>query len=115
MRIRKYLSTPSSAASHVQYNAIMLMRILVDNPGDSFTRNIDAKFVTNMKELLRYGRDFNVQTYLRQYLTQLESSHGSDENLVPLLRMWDTEKSKGKKSYVSIQTYNHDVPIRGLN
>ena len=106
MRIRKYLTTPSNAPSYHQYNAIMLMRILVDNPGDSFTRNIDTKFVANVKDLIRYGRDYHVQNYLRQYLDQLQSSHGSDENLVPLFRMWDTEKSKGKKSFVSAHSLN---------
>ncbi|KAJ5247380.1 hypothetical protein N7468_002363, partial [Penicillium chermesinum] len=99
--IRKYLSTPSSSPSHVQYNAIMLMRILIDNPGDSFTRNIDSKFTGNVKDLLRYGRDYYVQNYLRQYLTQLETTHGSDEHLIPLIRMWQTEKTKGQKSFLT--------------
>jgi hypothetical protein len=33
---------------------------------------LDAKFVTTIKELLRTGRDWHVQSYLRQYLETLE-------------------------------------------
>ncbi|TGO47947.1 hypothetical protein BCON_0257g00090 [Botryotinia convoluta] len=55
--IRKFLSKDNHSKAYVQYNAIMLIRILTDNPGMTFTRNIDAKFVQTVKELLRTGRD----------------------------------------------------------
>merc|ERR1712230_36106 len=54
--IRKFLSKDNYSKPYVQYNGIMLIRILADNPGKTFTRNIDAKFVQVVKELLRMGR-----------------------------------------------------------
>ncbi|KAJ5711223.1 hypothetical protein N7488_005379 [Penicillium malachiteum] len=100
-RIRKYLSSPSNTSNHAQYNAIMVMRILVDNPGHTFTRNIDTKFVAVIKDLLRYGRDWHVQHYLRQYLNSLEGTKHDDIDLQPLLQMWAKEKSKGERSFTS--------------
>lgn len=101
-RIRKYLTTPLSTPNHIQYNALMLMRILTDNPGPTFTRNFDTKFVTTIKELLRYGRDWHVQHYLRQFLNHLEANRPWDEDIQPLLRMWAKEKVKGNTTYVSV-------------
>ncbi|CEO59263.1 hypothetical protein PMG11_03945 [Penicillium brasilianum] len=99
-RIRKYLSSPSTTPNHVQYNAIMLMRILVDNPGHNFTRHFDSKFCTTIKELLRNGRDWHVQHYLRQYLAQLEANRYSDDDLQLLLQVWAKEKAKGGSSFI---------------
>lgn len=101
VRIRKYLSTPNQTPNHVQYNAIMLMRILTDNPGHSFTRNFDSKFVATIKDLLRNGRDWHVQNYLRQYLHGLETGRSMDEDLQPLLAMWAKEKTKNNTQYVN--------------
>ncbi|KAJ5917289.1 hypothetical protein N7466_010843 [Penicillium verhagenii] len=98
-RIRKYLKTPTRISNHVQYNAIMVARILGDNPGHTFTRNFDTKFVTTIKELLRYGRDWHVQHYLRQYLITLETTKQDDEDLQELLQMWAKEKTKGDRSF----------------
>ncbi|KAJ5987572.1 hypothetical protein N7451_011937 [Penicillium sp. IBT 35674x] len=98
-RIRKYLKVPTRVSNHIQYNAIMVMRILADNPGHTFTRNFDTKFVTTIKELLRYGRDWHVQHYLRQYLNTLESTRLGDEDLQELLQMWAKEKTKGERSF----------------
>jgi len=78
----------------------MLMRILVDNPGHTFTRNFDAKFVTVIKELLRTGRDFHVQNYLRQYLGHLDQQRPWDEDLKLLLQMWAKEKMKSQHGLV---------------
>jgi len=100
VRIRKYLSSPNQTPNHVQYNAIMLMRILTDNPGHTFTKNFDSKFVAAIKELLRYGRDWHVQHYLRQFLSSLESGRSMDEDLQPLLAMWAKEKAKNDRPYV---------------
>ncbi|KAE8311301.1 hypothetical protein BDV41DRAFT_578786 [Aspergillus transmontanensis] len=97
-RIRKLLSDPASTPANVQYNAIMLIRILVDNPGHTFTRNIDAKFVATVKDLLRQTRDSNVQGFLRQTLDALEMQRGWDEDLAPLLQMWTREKTKLKRT-----------------
>jgi hypothetical protein len=78
----------------------MLMRILADNPGHSFTRNFDAKYVATLKDLLRYGRDWHVQHYLRQYLNTLEATKASDQDLQLLLQMWAKEKTKNNRNFV---------------
>ncbi|GIK04720.1 hypothetical protein Aspvir_008814 [Aspergillus viridinutans] len=93
-RLRKYLSDPASTSAQIQYNAIMLMRILIDNPGHTFTRNIDAKFVATIKDLLRNGWDLNVQHFLRETLGAIESQRQWDEDLAPLMQMWKKEKNK---------------------
>ncbi|KAF7595623.1 hypothetical protein BBP40_005371 [Aspergillus hancockii] len=97
-RIRKLLSDPASTPANVQYNAIMLIRILVDNPGHTFTRNIDAKFVATVKDLLRQGKDPNVQGFLRQTLDALETQRAWDEDLAPILQMWTREKTKLRRT-----------------
>jgi hypothetical protein len=85
----------------------MVMRILADNPGHTFTRNFDTKFVTTIKELLRYGRDWHVQHYLRQYLNTLEGTRLGDQDLQELLQMWDKEKTKGDRSFVSMFFFSY--------
>ncbi|EAW07392.1 VHS and GAT domain-containing protein [Aspergillus clavatus NRRL 1] len=97
-RIRKYLSDPASTPGRIQYNAIMLMRILIDNPGHTFTRNIDAKFVATVKDLLRDGRDMGVQHFLRETLDTLESQRPDDLDLAQLSQMWKKEKSKLRRT-----------------
>lgn len=82
----------------MQYNAIMLIRILVDNPGHTFTRNLDAKFVATTKLLLRNGRDMRVQHFLRETLQALEAQRSWDDDLSPLLEMWGKEKDKLKRT-----------------
>ncbi|KAL4871216.1 hypothetical protein BDV12DRAFT_194578 [Aspergillus spectabilis] len=99
--LRKLLSTPNSTAANVQYNAIMLMRILIDNPGHTFSRNLDAKFVTTVKDLLRTGKDMGVQRFVRETLDALELQRGWDEDLKPLVEMWKKEKTKMDKAYNS--------------
>lgn len=96
-RIRKFLSKENFRRAYVQYNAIMLIRILADNPGKSFTKNLDAKFVMTVKELLRHGTDMSVQQILRETLDAFETQKADDETLYPLRVMWNMEKSKPKK------------------
>lgn len=93
-RIRKLLSDPAATPGYVQYNALMLVRILIDNPGHTFTRNLDAKFVSTTKDLLRNGRDMGVQHFLRETLNALEAQRSWDEDLRPLVQMWAKEKDK---------------------
>ena len=92
--IRKFLSKNNSQRAYVQYNAIMLVRILADNPGKDFTKNIDAKFITTVKELLKEGRDMSVQQILRETLDNFEIQKRGDENLRPLREMWTKYKQK---------------------
>ena len=72
----------------------MLVRILADNPGKSFTRNMDQKFVSTVKELLRDGRDMSVQQILRETLDNFETNKADDETLAGLREMWVKEKVK---------------------
>ncbi|KAJ5615230.1 hypothetical protein N7537_000344 [Penicillium hordei] len=110
LRIRKYLSDPAGNTNQTQYNAIMLMRILVDNPGHTFTRNFDAKFVTTVKELLRTGRDWHVQSSLRQYLDTLEQQRAWDEDLKLMLQMWAKEKTKASHGLIDRFPANSIIP-----
>ncbi|CZS96459.1 uncharacterized protein RAG0_05762 [Rhynchosporium agropyri] len=92
--IRKFLSKDNFAKPYVQYNAIMLVRILSDNPGKTFTRNIDAKFVQVVKELLRMGRDPSVKQILMETLDTFAREKGNDVELALLNDMWAKEHQK---------------------
>ncbi|KKK13049.1 hypothetical protein AOCH_005749 [Aspergillus ochraceoroseus] len=96
-------SSPNAAreAPISSYNAIMLARILIDNPGHTFSRNLDAKFVGTVKDLLRQGTDMGVQRFLRETLDALEIQRSWDEDLALLLQMWKKEKSKMEKVHSS--------------
>lgn len=74
----------------------MLVRILADNPGKSFTKNLDQKFVSTVKELLRHGTDLSVQQILRETLDSFEANKADDETLAPLRDMWKKERAKVK-------------------
>ena len=95
--IRRFLSTKNYARAYVQYNAIMLVRILADNPGKSFTRNVDSKFVGTVKDLLREGKDISVQQILRETLEFFEKNKANDETLANLRELWQKEKAKMNK------------------
>lgn len=94
IRIRSFLTKGNYQRAYVQYNAIMLMRILADNPGKSFTKNIDSKFVNTVKGLLREGRDGSVQQIMRETLDTFEAQKANDETLAGLVEMWKKEKAK---------------------
>ena len=96
--IRKFLSKVNSQQAYVQYNAIMLVRILADNPGKSFTKNMDTKFVATVKELLKEGRDMSVQQILRETLDSFETQKKEDENLKQIREMWIKYKQKMEKN-----------------
>jgi GAT domain len=87
------MSKDYNSRAHVQYNAIMLIRILADNPGPTFTRNIDSKFVSATKDLLRNSRDPSVQQLLRESIGALQSDKSYDTNLNALFQMWNKEQS----------------------
>ncbi|KAF2143382.1 uncharacterized protein K452DRAFT_286211 [Aplosporella prunicola CBS 121167] len=91
-QIRKFLSKDNYSKPYLQYNAIMLIRILADNPGPTFTRNMNEKFVTVVKELLRQGKDPSVQQILRETLYSMERDKAYDTNLIPLFNMWRNEQ-----------------------
>jgi hypothetical protein len=80
----------------------MLIRILSDNPGRTFTRNIDAKFVVTVKELLRAGRDPSVKQMLMETLDTFEREKANDEGLALLIEMWKKEHGRMAKAFVSL-------------
>jgi len=73
----------------------MLIRILADNPGATFTKNIDKKFVETIKELLRNGKDPSVQQILRETLHGLYTEKAYDTNMANLFAMWGKESGLG--------------------
>ncbi|PUU83700.1 hypothetical protein B9Z19DRAFT_1060808 [Tuber borchii] len=90
--IRKYLEQKknNSLRPHTQYNAIMLLRILSDNPGRTFTRNLgEAKFVAAVKELLKHGREPSVRQILVETL-----EHFDEKGLV---EVWVKERKSMTK------------------
>ncbi|KAK3311484.1 uncharacterized protein B0T15DRAFT_386889 [Chaetomium strumarium] len=97
--IRKFMSKDYWTKPSCQYNAVMLIRILVDNPGPGFTRYMDKKFVDTAKELLRTGRDASVRQILMETLDSFENTRASDEGLALMIEMWKKEKEKAYKAY----------------
>lgn len=91
-QIRKFLSKENYERPHVQYNAVMLIRILADNPGQSFTKNLDKQFADTCKHLLRHQEDRSVSQILRESLDSLEREKAYDTNLNTLFAMWRKEK-----------------------
>ncbi|KAF2266439.1 hypothetical protein CC78DRAFT_566828 [Lojkania enalia] len=91
-QIRKFLSKENYSKPHVQYNAVMLIRILADNPGQSFTKNMDKHFADTVKHLLRNGQDPSVAQILRETLDALDREKAYDTNLNTIFTMWRKEK-----------------------
>lgn len=77
----------------------MLLRILADNPGPTFTRNVDQKFVEATKDLLRGGRDPSVRQILMETLDTFETQKLYDEGLGNIIEMWKKEKEKAYKAH----------------
>jgi hypothetical protein len=97
--IRKFLSKDNFSRPYVQYNGIMLVRILSDNPGPTFTRNLDKKFADTVKELLRLGQDPSVKQILIETLDNFQKEKKNDENLALLIQMWEKEQAKMEKAF----------------
>lgn len=97
--IRKYLSKEYSSRPSWQYNAIMLVRILTDNPGETFTRNLDDKFVDTIRNLLKSVKDRGVWQILMETMDDFEYSKMDDQNLAPLILMWKKEKETATKKH----------------
>lgn len=91
---KDYSSRPSW-----QYNAIMLMRILAEHPGETFTRNIDPKFVDSARALLKGTKDNNVRQILMDTLEEFERAKFYDTNLTLIISMWQEEKDKAVEKH----------------
>lgn len=95
--IRKYLDTKYVAEPQLQYNAIMLMRILVDHPGKTFTRNLDQRFADKVKDMFKNGRDPGVMQLLAETLDYFDATKGDDEELQYLRAVWQKQKASSAK------------------
>ena len=93
--LRKFLSKDYYSKPTHQYNAIMIIRILADNPGPRFTRHIDKKFVDTTKDLLQRSKDPSVLSLMWETLDTFENEKAQDEGLAPLIEMWKAEKVRG--------------------
>jgi len=91
--IRKYLDTKYVAEPQLQYNAIMLMRILADHPGKTFTRNLDQRFADKLKDLFKHGRDPGVMQLLAETLDHFDTTKGEDEELQFVRALWQKQKA----------------------
>ncbi|KAK3725406.1 hypothetical protein LTR37_000376 [Vermiconidia calcicola] len=107
-QIRKFLGRDYAKQPHVQYNSIMLIRILSDNPGPSFSRNFDKAFVSTVKELLRNCKDGATQQILRETLDNLEANKQYQEGMEMMIQMW--RKEKGHQARLSQGHANRGLP-----
>jgi hypothetical protein len=92
----------------------MLIRILSQNPGHIFTRNLgEQKWVTTVKELLRQGRDPSVHQILCETLENftVEPERIADESLNGLRELW--AKEKGTRGHGG-QQRQQQMPIQPL-
>ncbi|KAA8893366.1 hypothetical protein FN846DRAFT_979378 [Sphaerosporella brunnea] len=97
--IRRYLDARNSSRPYIHYNSIMLLRILAQNPGYTFTRHLaEQKFVSAIKELVRNGRDPSVAQILAETLDNFaqDPARVADENLTPLRELWAKERGRRK-------------------
>ncbi|RYO77816.1 hypothetical protein DL766_007375 [Monosporascus sp. MC13-8B] len=108
--LRQYLKKDYSSKPSHQYNAIMLIRILADNPGPTFTRNLDDKFVKTAKELLR-SNDPSVYQILMETLEAFENTKAYDEGLAPLVTMWKQEKKDAQKRHGDRGSQHQQAPV----
>lgn len=110
--IRKFLYRDYWSRPNFVYNAIMLMRILVENPGMTFTRNMDKKFVETVRDLLRGCQHAHIVHFLIETLQDFESKGAVDEGIGRLVEMWQKEKAKSKSAYsVSLQCPEAEAPM----
>ncbi|KAI2639433.1 hypothetical protein GGS21DRAFT_431954 [Xylaria nigripes] len=107
--IRDYLKKDYYSRPDIQYNALMLIRILAENPGATFTQNVDQEFTKTVKDLLRNGRNSRVSQMVMETLEWFENTKFYDEGLMPLIEVWKKEKEKSAKSSsgAPIQSYLH--------
>lgn len=95
--IRQYLKKDYSSKPSYQYNAIMLIRILADNPGPTFTRNMDEKFTKTVKDVVLKTNDPSVHQMMMETLEAFEQTKAYDEGLILIISMWKQEKKTAEK------------------
>lgn len=77
----------------------MLVRILTDNPGQTFTRNLDQKFVDTARALLINSNDPSVRQILMETMDDFENTKLDDSNLTLIITMWKREKEEAYRKY----------------
>jgi VHS domain len=92
--IKKYLSKDYYSRPSWQYNALMLIRILVDNPGETFTRALDADFVETMRKLIKHAKETRVRGMAMEMFDEFEFTKMYDEGLQGLILMWKAQKEE---------------------
>ncbi|KAI9904404.1 hypothetical protein N3K66_000933 [Trichothecium roseum] len=98
--IRRFLGKDYYVRPSWQYNALMLVRILTDNPGETFTRGLaEPEFVEATRKLLKHGRDHSVRQMLMETLNDFEHAKMYDENLRPLISMWKSSKDEAYRKF----------------
>lgn len=98
--LERYFSRQNFPRGYAQYNAVMLMRILTDNPGRIFTQNFDKSFISTIKTLLRECQDSSVQQITRETLDYFEAEKlNGNDSLMPLVEMWRKEKGQAARMY----------------
>ena len=88
------MSQDQFPTAYKQYHAMMLLRILIDNPGSCkyIAKNIDDKFKQSTKTMLRMHRDPSVQQIARETLDHFAREKSDVPELKPLLEMWVKEQ-----------------------
>ena len=71
----------------------MLMRILVDHPGKTFTRNLDQRFADKVKDLFKHGRDPGVMQLLAETLDYFDTVKSDDQELQFVRAVWQKQKA----------------------
>ncbi|CAH0044654.1 unnamed protein product [Clonostachys solani] len=105
--IRKFLGKDYITRPSWQYNSLMILRILCDNPGPSFTRAFDQDFVDTVRKLLGNGKDSKVQRMLMEILDDFEFTRMDDGNLVLLIEMWKKEKTAAYTKFGNPRRQEH--------
>lgn len=78
----------------------MLMRILSDNPGKTFTRNLGStKFVAAVTHLWREGKDPSVRQLLGETLEHFAVQKKDHDGLQPMILFWTQEKGMMSSPY----------------
>ncbi|RPA83052.1 hypothetical protein BJ508DRAFT_413715 [Ascobolus immersus RN42] len=100
--IRKQISLSNSNRPSVQYNGIMLLRILSDNPGAIFTRNLEAsKFLASVKKLWEDGQDPSVRQIFWETMDYLQENKSGMEGLTSIIEWWKHEKLQATQPVIA--------------
>lgn len=110
---RNLADSKNNSRTFVLYNSIMLLRILSQNPGETFTRGTsEPKFVAAVKGVLKSTRDPTVMQLLYETLEHFSTDEArmQDPGLSALREMWAAEKEKDKKKLARVGSVRPNTP-----